>query len=63
MRRFIIHPGTLTVINMAECLLLDIDTDLTDGERDRLQGDDYADDSLICTFAEQYGRRMADVTG
>lgn len=58
MSRYIIHPGTLTVIDADECLILDIDTDLSDEERDKLDGDDYFDDALICEYAERYGSKM-----
>ncbi len=58
MSRFIIHPGTLTVISADECFILDLDADITAEERDMLDGDDYYDDTLICTLAEQYGVRV-----
>lgn len=62
MARFIVHPGTLTVIDADECLIIDIDTDLSDEERSDIDGDDYFDDSLICEYAEQRGRPVAAAT-
>ena len=58
MTKYIVHPGTLTVIAADECLILDIDTDLSDEERAALDGDDYFDDGLICEYAEQRGKNI-----
>lgn len=61
MSKYIIHPGTGTVIDADECLVLDLDNDLTDEERDRLEGDDYFDDALVCTIAEERGKKFPGI--
>lgn len=58
MTKYIIHPGTLTIINADECLVLDLDTDLTPEEREQLDGDDYFDDALIASIAEERGKKF-----
>lgn len=56
--KYIIHPGTGTIIEASDCLVLDLDLDLTDDERAHLEGDDYFDDALICTIAEERGKKF-----
>lgn len=58
MTKYIIHPGTLTIIDADECLILDTETDLTPEEREQLDGDDYFDDALISSIAEERGKKF-----
>lgn len=49
-RYFIVHTGTMTVIDASECVVIDLD-----GIDLELDGDDYTDDQTVIDAAELYG--------
>ena len=59
MTKFIVHIGTGTIIDASDDVyIFDTDT-LTESERERLTGDDYFDDQLICGLAEEIGTKLS----
>jgi len=54
MSRLIVHTGTDTILDAAECVIVDTDL-LDDHDMARLSGDDYFDDSVIVEIAERCG--------
>jgi hypothetical protein len=52
MSKYIVHPGTGTVIAVDECVIVTVPSEVTDS----LSGDDYFDDERICELAEEIGK-------
>jgi hypothetical protein len=52
MSKYIVHPGTGTVIAVDECVIVTVPSEVTDS----LSGDDYFDDERICELAEEQGK-------
>lgn len=50
MRTLLYHPGTGTVINPKECVLIDVPDDI------EFTGDDYFDGVIIDQLADEVGR-------
>ena len=58
--KLIVHPGTGTVIDADECLLLDTEKHLTEEEIKILDGNDFFEDHIICEIAEERGVKIFD---
>lgn len=54
MSRLIVHIGTGTIVDAAECVLVDTDQ-FDDHDMARLSGDDYFDDGVVVEIAERCG--------
>ncbi len=52
MSKYIVHPGTGTIIAVDECVIVTVPDEMLD----TLDGDDYFDDERICELAEEIGK-------